>query len=149
METEILIGMLALAAPVALFLVFVLALFSNLTLHILQLIMYFLCQVCVLLAPIIFLAGIANLITPHQGMTLGVMLIGFAISTPFLALLAQDHHESSAGFVFMAAVLLAASSLTFGVLSVYFAATGVFVMLGMLSEFGHFPGIEVGGVTGD
>lgn len=149
METEILIGMLALAAPLALSLIFVLALFSNLTVHILQLIMYFLCQVCVLLAPIIFLAGIANLITPHQGMTLGVMLIGFAISTPFLALLAQDHHESSAGFVFMATVLLAASSLTFGVLSVYFAATAVFVMLGMLSEFGHFPGIEVGGVTGD
>ncbi len=148
METEILIGMLALAAPVALFLIFVLALVSNVTVHVLQLIMYFLCHVCVLLAPILFLAGIANLITPHQGMTLGVMLIGFAISTPFLALLAYDHQESSAGFVFVATVLLAASFLTFGVMSVYFAATAVFVMLALLSEFGLFPGIDAGGVTG-
>jgi hypothetical protein len=149
METEILIGMLALAAPVALFLIFVMALVSNLTVHVLQLIMYFLCHFCVLLAPIIFLAGIANLITPHQGITLGAMLIGFSISTPFLAVLARDHHESRGGFAFVATVLLAASSLTFGVMSVYFAATAVLVMLALLSEIGLFPWIEAGGVTGD
>jgi len=148
METEVLIGLLALLAPIAVILLFVLALISNLTIHVFQLLTELVTCVCVLLAPVIFLAGVANLITPNQGITLGVGLIGFAISTPFLALLAHDHNESSAGFVFMTTVLLAASSLTFGVMSVYFAATMMFAVLGLLSEFGLFPGIEAGGVTG-
>ena len=148
METEILIGILALLAPAAIIVLFVVTLLSNLTIHVFQLLTQLFAQVCVLLAPVAFLAGVANLISPHQGITLGVMLIGFAISTLFLALLAHDHQESSAVFVLMATVLLAASSLTFGVMSVSFAATAVFVMLGLLSEFGLFPMIEMGGVTG-